>query len=544
MQTLVTHVLGARPNFMKAAPVIGALGKADVEQMLIHTGQHYDARMSDVFFADLGLPEPDVNLHVGSGAHGEQTAAVIAGVERELMARRPTLLVVYGDVNSTLGAALAAAKLHVPIAHVEAGLRSFDNTMPEEINRRLTDQLCDLLFVTSAEAIGYLANEGIALGGVHFVGNTMIDTLVACLDRLDAQAARTAHSLPDRYMVATLHRPFNVDSPEAAALLVKAMHQIADMAPVIMPVHPRGRAMFEAAGLAEHPGIRMCEPLGYLEFMSLVRGAAAAITDSAGVQEETTFLRVQCLTLRPVTERPVTVTSGSNRLVRADELASAAMDALARGPYAGELPPLWDGASGPRIARIITSWLAARLPRGPVACCAPGDRKICARSLARGTATQARSWTPGSWFAGRQSSQQSVEEEVEPRGARAEIEGVLLEREPADYRGHEDVIALLGEVGADPGVEERRDDRAVKPAGGVGVVRVGPGQVRGVAGQGEVLVVHAPRDACQPRPPFRAVGLFGGQYPVDEDLAEEVEELVAVLDPPVERAVVDAEPCG
>jgi UDP-N-acetylglucosamine 2-epimerase len=211
-------------------------------------------------------------------------------VERELMNRPPALLVVYGDVNSTLGAALAAAKLHVPVAHVEAGLRSFDNTMPEEINRRLTDQLCELLFVTSPEAVGYLGREGIAADGVH----------------------------------------------------------------------PRGRAVFEVAGLAEHPGIRMCEPLGYLEFMSLVRGAAAAITDSAGVQEETTFLRVPCLTLRPVTERPVTVISGSNRLVRADELASAAQDALARGPYAGELPPLWDGASGPRIARIIAGWLATR----------------------------------------------------------------------------------------------------------------------------------------------------------------------------------------
>ena len=358
MQSLVTHVLGARPNFMKAAPVIQALGELGAEQMLIHTGQHYDARLSDVFFTDLGLPEPDVNLHVGSGAHGEQTAAVLAGIERELMARRPTLLVVYGDVNSTLGAALAAAKLSIPIAHVEAGLRSFDNSMPEEINRRLTDQLCELLFVTSPEAIGYLANEGIASGGVHFVGNTMIDTLVACLDRLDAETARASHGLPERYMVATLHRPFNVDSPEAAALLVKAMHQVADEADVIMPVHPRGRAAFEAAGLAEHAGIRMWEPLGYLEFMSLVRGAAAAITDSAGVQEETTFLRVPCLTLRPVTERPVTVTCGSNRLVRADELASAAHDALAGGPYAGELPPLWDGASGPRIARIIMDWLA------------------------------------------------------------------------------------------------------------------------------------------------------------------------------------------
>ena len=364
MRPLVAHVLGARPNFMKAAPVVRALGQAGAGQMLIHTGQHYDARMSGVFFTDLGLPEPDVNLHVGSGRHGEQTAAVITGVERELMARRPALLVVYGDVNSTLGAALAAAKLQVPIAHVEAGLRSFDNTMPEEINRRLTDQLCELLFVTSPEAVGHLANEGIAPGGVHFTGNTMIDTLVACLDRLDAEAARMAHGLPERYLVATLHRPFNVDHPEAAALLVKAMHQVADEADVIMPVHPRGRAVFEAAGLAGHRRIRMCEPLAYLEFMSLVRGAAAAITDSAGVQEETTFLRVPCLTLRPVTERPVTVTSGSNRLVRAGELASAVHGALAAGPYAGELPPLWDGASAPRIARVITTWLATHRAAG------------------------------------------------------------------------------------------------------------------------------------------------------------------------------------
>ncbi len=358
MQTLITHVLGARPNFMKAAPVIRALGEHGFEQMLVHTGQHYDARMSGVFFTDLGLPQPDVNLRVGSGTHAEQTAAVMTGVEQVLLARRPALLVVYGDVNSTLGAALAAAKLKVAIAHVEAGLRSFDNSMPEEINRRLTDQLCDLLFATSPEAVGYLANEGIAVGSVHMVGNTMIDTLVACLGKLDAEAARASFGLGERYLVATLHRPFNVDDPEATAQLVKAMHEVADKTDVVIPVHPRGAAAFEAAGLGAHPGIRMCAPLGYLEFMSLVRGAAAAITDSAGVQEETTFLRVPCLTLRPVTERPVTVTSGSNRLIATDELAAAVEDALALGPYTGELPPLWDGDSGPRIARIISGWVA------------------------------------------------------------------------------------------------------------------------------------------------------------------------------------------
>jgi UDP-N-acetylglucosamine 2-epimerase (non-hydrolysing) len=360
MQALITHVLGARPNFMKAAPVIGALAEAGHEQVLIHTGQHYDARMSGVFFTDLGLPEPDVNLRVGSGTHGEQTAAVITGVERELTVRRPALLVVYGDVNSTLGAALAAAKLRVPIAHVEAGLRSFDNDMPEEINRRLTDQLCDLLFATSAEAVGYLGNEGVNVQNVHLVGNTMIDTLKACLGKLDADAARTAMGLPDRYIVATLHRPANVDDPASLKQLVTALHEVADKTDIIIPMHPRGAAAFNAAGLGGHPGIRICDPLGYLDFMSLVMGACAAITDSAGVQEETTFLRVPCLTLRPVTERPVTVTSGSNRLITPAELPSAVSEALAAGPYAGELPPLWDGVAGPRIARIITTWLTDR----------------------------------------------------------------------------------------------------------------------------------------------------------------------------------------
>jgi UDP-N-acetylglucosamine 2-epimerase (non-hydrolysing) len=345
---------------MKAAPVLRALAERGVPQALIHTGQHYDELMSDVFFRDLGMPAPDVNLQVGSGAHGAQTGAVLAGIERELQARRPDLLVVYGDVNSTLGAALAAAKLLVPVAHVEAGLRSFDNTMPEEINRRLTDQLCDLLFATSAEAVGYLGNEGIDTGRVHLVGNTMIDTLVACLEKLDPAKARERFSLPERYMVATLHRPFNVDTPEAAKQLVAAMHEAADEAPVIIPLHPRGRAAFAAAGMDAHPGITIVDPLGYLDFMSLVRGAAAAITDSAGVQEETTFLRVPCLTLRPVTERPVTVTSGSNRLVDPAGLPAAVREALAVGPYQGELPPLWDGRSGSRIARIVTGWLAAR----------------------------------------------------------------------------------------------------------------------------------------------------------------------------------------
>jgi UDP-N-acetylglucosamine 2-epimerase (non-hydrolysing) len=256
-----------------------------------------------------------------------------------------------------VGAALAGAKLGVPLAHVEAGLRSFDDSMPEEINRRLTDQLCALLFATSPEAIGYLAREGRPVSAVHLVGNPMIDTLLAHLDRFDVAAARAAAGLPERYVVATLHRPSNVDDPRAAALLVRALHEVADELDLIIPVHPRGRAALQAAGLDAHPRLHVCDPLGYLEFMALVKGACAVITDSGGVQEETTLLRVPCLTLRPNTERPITITSGSNRLVTDAELAAAVLKACHDGPYTGELPPLWDGHAGPRIARIITAWL-------------------------------------------------------------------------------------------------------------------------------------------------------------------------------------------
>src|SRR6201982_688186 len=220
MRAPITHVLGARPNFMKAAPVIRALAALGHHQRVVHTGQHYDERMSEVFFVQLGLPKPDVNLGVGSGTQAAQTADVLVGMEREFQQNSPSLVVLYGDVNSTIGAALAGAKLGVPLAHVEAGLRSFDNTMPEEINRRLTDQLCDLLFATSAEAVAYLGHEGIAVTKVHLVGNTMINTLKECLPKLDAETARTAIGLPDRYIVATLHRPANVDDPASLKQLV------------------------------------------------------------------------------------------------------------------------------------------------------------------------------------------------------------------------------------------------------------------------------------------------------------------------------------
>jgi UDP-N-acetylglucosamine 2-epimerase (non-hydrolysing) len=358
MSDLVLHVTGARPNFPKAAPVIRALTERDVRQMLVHTGQHYDRYLSEVFFQQLGLPEPDVNLGVGSGSHARQTAAIMVGLEELLTERSPALVVVYGDVNSTVAAALVAAKLRVPLAHVEAGLRSFDLSMPEEINRMVTDRLADLLFATSPDAIAHLGNEGVDPAKIHLVGNPMIDTLLANLDRFDVDRARHDHGLSTPYLVATLHRPNNVDRPDDAAALVKAMHAVADQILVLLPLHPRGRFRLRAEGLFDHPRIRVIDPTGYVEFMALVRGAAAVVTDSGGVQEETTVLGVPCLTLRPNTERPVTITHGTNRLVTRESLPLLVADVLAAGrPASWPTPPLWDGRAGERIAAIIRAQL-------------------------------------------------------------------------------------------------------------------------------------------------------------------------------------------
>ncbi|SNT56945.1 UDP-N-acetylglucosamine 2-epimerase (non-hydrolysing) [Actinomadura meyerae] len=354
----IVHVLGARPNFVKAAPVISALRAAGAEQAVVHTGQHYDARMSEIFFTELGLPEPDVNLGVGSGGHAEQTAALMIGLEAEFTSRSPALVIVYGDVNSTIAAALVAAKLHIPVAHVEAGLRSFDMTMPEEVNRRVTDQLSDLCLVTSPEGIGHLAAEGVPVSRTHLVGNPMIDTLLGNLDSFDTARVRAAHGLPDRYVLATVHRPANVDAPETAAALVRHLHGVADLADLVIPVHPRGRANLLAAGLDDHAGVHVLEPLGYIDFVAAVRGAAAVVTDSGGLQEETTILGVPCLTVRPNTERPITITHGTNRLVTFEELVPAARKALEEGPPKSDrTPPLWDGKAGPRIAEVIMEYL-------------------------------------------------------------------------------------------------------------------------------------------------------------------------------------------
>lgn len=366
----LVHVVGARPNFVKAAPVLGALAAAGAEQRLVHTGQHYDPLLSDVFFTDLNLPAPDASLGVGSGSHAVQTAALLVALEEEFLARPPARVIVYGDVNSTLASALVCAKLGIPIAHVEAGLRSFDDSMPEEINRRVTDALSDQLFVTSPEGLGNLAREGVSADRMHLVGNPMIDTLLAHLDRFDPLPVRARLGLPDRYAVATLHRPANVDTPDAAARLVAALHDVGERLPVVFPVHPRGRQMLERVGLLDVPGIVVIEPLGYLEFLSLVRGAAVVVTDSGGIQEETTVLDVPCLTLRPNTERPITITHGTNRLVTPDGLG-AEVDAALRGELRrrGDGPPLWDGHAGGRIADVLLG--RVDVPAEPGAVAAP-----------------------------------------------------------------------------------------------------------------------------------------------------------------------------
>lgn len=359
--TGVWHVVGARPNFPKAAPVLAALSARGVAQRLVHTGQHSDDRLSGHFLRELEMRPPDVNLGVGPGSRASQTAHVLLAfdnllVEAAAAGRSPSLVVVYGDVTSTIAAALATAQRQIPLAHVEAGLRNFDRTMPEEDNRRVTDAISTLLFAPSPDAVENLLREGIDPASIHLVGNTMIDSLLAHLASFDVAAARSSSGLDGRYVVATLHRPGNVDDPVRVALLVSALHACADQVPVLLPVHPRGRRALEAAGVADHPGVRLIDPLGYIDFHSLVRGASAVVTDSGGVQEETTVLGVPCLTIRPNTERPITISEGTNRLVTPASLPAALASVLLDPPPARS-PALWDGHAGERIADVITHWL-------------------------------------------------------------------------------------------------------------------------------------------------------------------------------------------
>lgn len=361
----VLHVVGARPNFMKAAPVMAALGEVGgVEQVLVHTGQHYDANMSQVFFEQLGLPRPDLDLEVGSASHAAQTGRIMMRLEPVVLEQTPDLVLVYGDVNSTLAAALVCAKLGVPVGHVEAGLRSFDRSMPEEINRLVTDQLAELLFTPSEDGDRNLAREGVDPARVHRVGNVMIDTLVRLLPRARERWPALVQELPvarqvleeRRFVLVTLHRPSNVDRRESLGAILAALGRIARQAPVVFPVHPRTRARLGEWGLGAPKGVHLLEPLGYLEFLALQERAGVVITDSGGVQEETTYLGVPCLTLRPNTERPVTVSLGTNTIVGDDLelLQREAARALAGQGKQGRVPPLWDGQAARRIAHIVT----------------------------------------------------------------------------------------------------------------------------------------------------------------------------------------------
>ena len=356
----LVHIVGARPNFMKAAPIVDALADVGAEQLLIHTGQHYDAAMSQVFFDELGLPEPDRYLGVGSGSHGVQTARLLEALEAQFIEVSPSGVVVYGDVNSTLAATLAATKLGIPVAHVEAGLRSFDRTMPEEINRVVTDSLSEVHLATSPDAIGHLAHEGIEVERIHLVGNPMIDTLERVRPRLDSIPTRDRLSVPDEYGLITLHRPGNVDDPRRASAIVDGLGTISTSVPLVFPVHPRGREALTRAGIDDVEGIAITTPLGYLEFTSLMADATVVITDSGGVQEETTMLDVPCVTVRPNTERPITITHGTNRLAEPEELIPAVQAAMADASLpSGQRPPLWDGQAGPRIASVLSDWSAA-----------------------------------------------------------------------------------------------------------------------------------------------------------------------------------------
>jgi UDP-N-acetylglucosamine 2-epimerase (non-hydrolysing) len=359
------HIVGARPNFMKVAPIIAALARrqaAPIRQVLVHTGQHYSPEMSDLFFRELGLPDPDINLEVGSGSHAQQTARIMEAFEPVLVAERPDAVLVVGDVNSTIACALVATKLGVRVVHVEAGLRSFDRTMPEEVNRVLTDQISDLLFTTEAEAATNLAREGIAGERVRFVGNVMIDTLLRHRERALARPT-LAEVVPGvrlargGYGIVTLHRPSNVDDDATLAPLLAVLADIARELPLVFPVHPRTRGSIERLG-GQLGNLHLVPAQGYLDFLNLMANARLVLTDSGGVQEETTILGVPCLTLRENTERPVTISHGSNVLVgtQPQAIRAAATAALAATPR-DVRPPLWDGQAGERIAEVLDGWL-------------------------------------------------------------------------------------------------------------------------------------------------------------------------------------------
>lgn len=364
----ILSVVGARPNFIKidsiADAVVGhnAISSDKIDHLIVHTGQHYDEKMSDLFFRELGIPEPDINLGVGSGSHAVQTAEIMKRFEPVLLEHRPDYLLVVGDVNSTIACALVAAKLGVQVVHVEAGLRSFDRSMPEEINRILTDAISDILFTSEPSAEKNLLKEGVTQEKIHFVGNVMIDTLLKHLPRaeelshiLEEFNLKDVTGRPRPYGVVTLHRPSNVDKPEVLSSVITSLNAVSQQLPLVFPVHPRARANIEKIGINLAPAIRTTEPLGYLDFLKLLANCRLVLTDSGGIQEETTILGVPCLTMRENTERPVTVDQGTNRLVGTDPEAIQRNALLALGQDGQGLasPELWDGRAGARIVQIL-----------------------------------------------------------------------------------------------------------------------------------------------------------------------------------------------
>lgn len=361
-------VAGARPNFMKIAPLIGAIQAhnrtasppaAPITHRLIHTGQHYDINMSEVFFRELNIPEPDINLGVGSGSHAEQTANVMIAFENVVQESRPDWVVVVGDVNSTLACTLVCSKLGIKVAHVEAGLRSFDRTMPEEINRVITDALADLLLTPSPDADDNLRREGIADEKIACVGNIMIDSLVSNLDKARGSTVLKETSVqPGGYVYVTLHRPFNVDDADCLVPIMENLRRLGKHLPVVFPMHPRTRGRCKQHGieLNGHHGLKVLDPTGYHDSLCLTENARLVITDSGGLQEESTYFRTPCLTLRPNTERPVTVTKGSNRLTAVERLQEDIEGVLQKPDRLGDIPRLWDGKTAQRILQLITSY--------------------------------------------------------------------------------------------------------------------------------------------------------------------------------------------
>lgn len=355
-------ICGARPNFMKIAPIVDALaGRGDVDTLLVHTGQHYDERMSGLFFEDLGLRKPDVDLEVGSGTHARQTAEIMKRFEPVCVEYAPDWVVVVGDVNSTIACALVAVKLGVRVAHVEAGLRSFDRGMPEEINRIVTDSIADKLFASEPSGVENLRREGVEEGRIHFVGNVMIDSLLRCRSRADQSTIISKLELQENnYALVTLHRPSNVDNPEVFVPILDALETISRDRRVIFPIHPRSRKMMGDLNLASRveqmAGLRLLEPLGYLDFLKLMSNAAVVLTDSGGIQEETTILGVPCITLRRNTERPITVSEGTNRLagVLCEDILEAYHEAMNDTSNRKEAPLLWDGRAAERIVASLT----------------------------------------------------------------------------------------------------------------------------------------------------------------------------------------------